>query len=32
MNSNEIAELFGKREDYIKRKHLSSMIASKELK
>ena len=32
MNSHEIAELFGKREDYIKRKYLSSMIANKELK
>ena len=32
MNSNEIAELFGKREDHIKRKYLGSMIAKKELK
>ena len=32
MNSHEIAELFGKREDYIKRKFLGLMIAKKELK
>jgi len=32
MNSHETAELFGKREDYIKRKFLGLMIAKKELK
>jgi len=32
MKSAEVAELLGKREDYIKRKFLGPMIGSKELK
>ncbi|MBC8458721.1 MAG: hypothetical protein H8D67_12075, partial [Deltaproteobacteria bacterium] len=32
LSSHEIAELFGKREDYFKRKYLSTMIESKELR